>query len=263
MSPDDFFDLVSAAGAVYYQEPRRPEGYVLSGGVGPAITHIVNLIDSVQIAKGGSDTIELGTMCDGQPTFVYNPQPASGSGNPHIRRTGYSAVASCLQSDWSLIFETDDNTLGILYAWDGSASITGADSVVRVHVLDAGPTFSVQLSRLWGNFTGELLRTVTGISKTHHIIEVKVTDTTYEVLVDGVPAGSGTWTAGTWGTTISAFQSGANSVGPDTSSADHRIGQMILIPDVADHSAIVDEMVVVMCNGFIADRRRLPHHYGL
>lgn len=252
MPNTELHDLVVSLGGVYWQDPLVPEGYVLSGS---NVTHVVNLVDGVQIAKIGSDTIGLGEMCT-QPCFVYNPQPASGSGNPAIRRTGYGTVVNCLQADYTLFFVTDD-TISILYSWDGTGTITAADSVVHAIVGDGGATFTAQLTHTWGSSGGQT-KTVTGISKTHHVFEwsSSYSGNSWALRVDGVVVGSGAWTSPgappAWTTTTSAFQSGAPSVGPDSSSVDHRAGQMALFPSVlsaSDRALVRDAMYLIMCNG--------------
>jgi len=252
-------DLVTSLGAVYLQDPLDPAGYVLAGS---AVTSITNLIDSAAIAKGGSDTIILENMCT-QPTFTYNPQPASGSGNPHIRRTAYTSVTGCLQASWTLLF-TSDNQSTVLYSWNGT-TISSTDSIVHVIVVDAGATLTLRAERQWGDGSGNQVRQVTGISKTHHVFGLKVNDATWQMFVDGVSVGSGTWVAGTWNTTTSVFQSGAPSIGPDSSSLEHHIGQMVLFPSIlgsGDYADVSDAMEYIMCNGHPVPRFNAPPHIG-
>lgn len=249
MPNTELHDLVASLGAVYWQDPMVTDGYVLSGGVGPALTHIVNLIDSVQVAKIGSDTIVLDTMCS-QPCFTYNPQPASGSGNPAIRRASYTAVTGCLQNAWTLFAVTDD-AIALVYSWDGT-TISGTDSIVRATIGTSGGNLVAQLQRQWGDGSVNQIKQVTGISPTHHVFEFLVNDATWEIVVDGSSVGSGAWTAGTWNTTTTTFQSGAESIGPDSSSADHRVGQMALFPSIlssSDRALVRAAMTLAMCSG--------------
>lgn len=247
MPNTELHDLVVSLGAVYWQDPMVTDGYVLSGS---AVTHVVNLVDSVQVAKVGSDTIVLDTMCT-QPCFTYNPQPASGSGNPAIRRSAYSTVTSCLETDFTLFFVTDD-AISELYIYGDAPPLSSP--FLHVITVDAGATFTFQVQKDKNQVLPVDTASVTGISKTHHVFEVLCTNTTWELLVDGSSLGSGSWanSAEAWEDPLSVFQSGASGRTPDSSSVDHRIGQMALFPSIlssGDRTLVRDAMTLAMCNG--------------
>jgi hypothetical protein len=248
MANTELHDLVASLGAVYWQDPMVTDGYVLSGS---AVTHIVNLVDSVQVAKIGSDTIVLDTMCS-QPCFTYNPQPASGSGNPAIRRSAYGAVTSCLETDFTLFFVTDD-AVSVLFSYGDPPP--SASPFLHVITVVSGLTFGIQVEKDKNQvLPSEVVTVASGISQTHHVFEVVCSNTDCEILVDGVSLVTDTWgnSAEAWEDPLTVFQSGASARGPDSSSADHRVGQMALFPSIlssSDRALVRAAMTLAMCSG--------------
>lgn len=241
----DLQDLVTSLGAVYYQDPQVPEGYVLSGS---AVTHVVNLIDDVQIQETGTNSIEIGTICS-QDAFTYNPEGTNST--TRITRSPYNAVVSCLQTDFTFFGVCDQFFDTLIF---GRANVvTNAPNVgFRVTAGSNPSNLGFQVTKRKTSAGSAETHTVTGISLTHHVYELLCTNANWEMLVDGVTIGSGAWAnAGTgFGNPIVNFFGGSDGV--DSTALTRSQGQMVLFPSIlgaSDRQQVREAMARIMCNG--------------
>lgn len=251
-----FSTLCVSLGAVYLQDPLDAAGYTLSGS---NITNVKNLVDGASIAKGGTNTLQIGAICT-QPSFAYNPEATSS--NTHIRRTGYGAVAGCLQTDFTLFFTADPPASSVAWVLHSYGSSGSPPPFLRVGVTrNTSPTrltFSVEKSKQVAG--SNVVNSASTTSITHHVYELTCSNSAWGLFVDGVSIGSGTWSNSgiAWAQSLVTIQQGAHghTSTPDSQSITREFGQMVLFPSVlssGDRTLVRNALTSIMCNGHPRD----------
>lgn len=244
MPNTELHDLVVSLGGVYWQDPQVPEGYVLSGST---VTHVVNLVDGIQIQETGTNTIDIATVCT-QDAFRYNPEGTNST--TRITRTAYSAVTSCLQTDFTFFGVADQFFNAFLFGRSNVANSGGVGCRVTAGTNPSNLGFQVEKRKVTAGATESHI--VTGISLTHHVYELLCTNSTWELIVDGVSLGSGAWANAGVGYSNALVNFFGGSDGVFSTAVTRSQGQMALFPSIlssGDRAQVRAAMTLIMCSG--------------